>query len=98
MAREVVLTPTAKLDYYNVLDYLLFEWGDIAADNFIDRFEKVILLLATDTSIFQYFDISQKIQKCVLTRHNVLYFRATDEQVLVLMIFDTRQNPEKLNF
>jgi hypothetical protein len=33
----------------------------------------------------------------VLTKHNIIYFKATKTQVKILAIFDTRQDPKKLS-
>ena len=36
------------------------------------------------------------MQKCLLTKHNMLYFRESDEIIEIITIFDTRQDPKKL--
>ncbi|MFD2873412.1 type II toxin-antitoxin system RelE/ParE family toxin [Mucilaginibacter ximonensis] len=97
MAKDVVLTPLAAEDFYNVLNYLTNKWGDEVVNDFLDRYEDVIALLADSAAIYPYFDIARKLQRCVLTKHNILYFRETEDSVLIFTIFDTRQNPEKLS-
>jgi plasmid stabilization system protein ParE len=97
MAKEVILTPIAVNDFENVVDYLTHKWGIPTANNFVDRFEKVSLLLSKDASIFPFVNMAKQIQKCILTKHNVLYFKETAETVKILTIFDTRQDSEKLN-
>jgi plasmid stabilization system protein ParE len=96
MAREVILTPTAERDLFNIVGYLTSEWGLTVANNFIDRFEQVLVLLAESPGIFQFVDRVKKVQKCVITKHNTLYFKETDESIKIITIFDTRQDPEKL--
>lgn len=96
MAKEVILTPIAVNDFENVVDYLTHKWGIPTANNFVDRFEKVVLLLSEDVSMFPFVNTAKQIQKCILTKHNILYFKETVEAVKILTIFDTRQGPEKL--
>lgn len=43
MAKEVVLTPFAEEDFYNVLDYLTHKWGELATNDFANRLIKVYL-------------------------------------------------------
>ena len=65
-------------------------------NNFIIRFDKIVSLLAEDADMFPFFDKARRIQKSVLTKHNILYFKQLGETVVILTVFDTRQNPEKL--
>ena len=97
MGKEVILTPIAVNDFENVVAYLTYKWWIQATNNFIDRFEKVCVLLSEDASMFPFVNLNKQIQKCILTKHNALYFKNTDVAVKILTIFDTRQNPEKLN-
>jgi plasmid stabilization system protein ParE len=97
MVKEVILTPRAIVDYEQIIKYLVDKWGIPIANDFIGRFEKITVLLVTNTAIFPFVDTIKQIQKCVLTKHNVLYFKETGDAIKILAIFDTRQNPEKLS-
>ena len=77
MGKEVILTPIAVSDFENVVDYLTYKWGIQVTNNFVDRFEKVILLLSEDATMFPFVNVTKQIQKCILTKHNVLYFKDT---------------------
>ncbi|HEY5327645.1 MAG TPA: type II toxin-antitoxin system RelE/ParE family toxin [Mucilaginibacter sp.] len=96
MAKEVVLSPLAIINYENIINYLTVKWGTTVANNFVERFQIVIELLSDDSNIYSFIDKNKKIQKCVVTKHNVLYFRKTKDIVKIITVFDTRQNPDKL--
>jgi plasmid stabilization system protein ParE len=96
MAKEVVLTPIALKDFQNIIDYLNYKWDTSTVNNFIDRFDKILDLLSKDAAIFPFVDRRKQIQKCFLTKHNTLFFIEAEEEVRILTIFDTRQDPEKL--
>jgi len=96
MAKEIIFTPIAAADFDGVVEYLLIEWGISVADAFVGRFEKLLILLSNNAAVFPFFDSVKQIQKCVVTKHNILYFRETDDVIKILTVFDTRQNPEKL--
>jgi len=38
------------------------------------------------------------VRKCVATKHNTVYFREEPNIIVILRIYDTRQNPDKLSF
>jgi plasmid stabilization system protein ParE len=97
MAKEVILTPIAESDYDHVIDYLTFYWGITVVNNFVNRFEKVLLVLSEDAGRFPFVDKAKNMQKCMLTKHNILYFIETDQTVKIVTVFDTRQDPKKLS-
>jgi len=96
MAKDVVLSPTAIKNYERIIEYLTSKWGIKITNDFIGRFEEVIALLSVDAGIYPFINVAKQVQKCVLTKHNVLYFKETEDFIKILTIFDTRQNPEKL--
>ncbi len=96
MAKEVILTPVAVKDFQNIIDYLNYKWGIAVVNNFIDRFEEVSL--SENPEIFPTIDRIKQIRKCVVTKHNTLYFKEYADVIRILTIFDTRQDPEKLTF
>jgi plasmid stabilization system protein ParE len=96
MAKEVVLTPKAEQNFVKIVAYLTSNWELSVTNNFIDRFEHVLILLAEDPGMFQFVDRIKRIQKCLVTKHNILYFKEFDEAIKIITIFDTRQDPKKL--
>ena len=98
MIREVVLTPLAEINYEKIIQYLINNWGAKTTTNFIARFEKMTELIIDNPEIFPYVNKEKRVQKCVLTKHNILYFKQTPTAIKILTIFDTRQNPDKLSF
>ena len=97
MAKEVILTPIALKDLEIVTDYLMLHWGTTVINNFIERFEKVIVLLSENPSLFPFHNQNKRMQRCVVTKHNILYFIEMKFEIKVITVFDTRQSPEKLN-
>ena len=96
MTKEIILTPTASRNFSTIIDYVTYKWGINVAKNFIDRFEQVLILLADDPGMFQFVDQIKQVQKCIVTKHNILYFKETKEVIKIITIFDTRQDPKKL--
>ncbi|HWZ36417.1 MAG TPA: type II toxin-antitoxin system RelE/ParE family toxin [Mucilaginibacter sp.] len=97
MIKAVVLTPTALKNYDAVIEYLIENWGVSVVDDFIEKFKKTKSVLADYPEIYSFQNKAKQIQKCVLTRHNIIYFKATKTQIKILAVFDTRQDPKKLS-
>lgn len=97
MVKEVVLTAVAEEDYEIVLDYLFNKFGILVTNGFIERFEEICLLISQDPEIYPYFDKRKQIRKCVVTKHNMMYFKEYATFIRIITIFDTRQNPDRLD-
>jgi len=96
MAKKVLLTKSAAIDYENIIDYLINDWSIEVALNFAERFDEVLISLSVEPGRFPYFDKIKQVQRCIVTKHNILYFQETADFVKVITVFDTRQNPERL--
>ena len=97
MAKKVILTPLAMRNYEGIVLYLLSNWGSHVANKFIARFDEVHKFLSESPKLFPFENRGKQIQKCLLTKHNMIYFREYDKVVKILTIFDTRQDPGKLS-
>ena len=92
----VVLTAIAENDLEQVTDYLLNNWGGKVCEAFLLRFEQVCASISDFPDIYPLINKKKKIRKCVLTRHNTIYFREHLHKIDIIAIFDTRRDPEKL--
>lgn len=98
MALKVKWTDIALEDYRKVIDYLLEDWSITVAEEFIQNTESRIETLTFFPNLGLSSDKMKNIKSIVLTKHNKLYYRISDETITILNIFDTRQNPTKNKF
>lgn len=98
MNKEIFLTPIAKKDLEKIITYLTEFWDIQAASNFLNRFEQISSLIKSYPEIYPFVSKEKEIRKCILTKHNIIYFKLSGNTIQILAIFDTRQNPEKLSF
>ncbi len=87
---------TAKLDYWNNIDYLLYKWSIKEAQQFIQNVDKIIALIQSETVVFTptYY---KKVNKVIITKQISLFYRInTDKQVELLRFWSNYQNPKKL--
>mgnify|MGYP007032572337 CR=1 FL=1 len=98
MLKPVKWSSFAEKDFALVLEYLTSKWGVSVALDFIEKTEKCVTLIQQNPKQFPFLSKELLIQRCVVTRHNTLYYRETEEKIEILRLYDTRQNPRTLQF
>jgi plasmid stabilization system protein ParE len=98
MNKNVIWSSKAESDLANTLEYLALNWHKEVTISFLDILDQNISRILNDASQFPYFDKSANIRKCIITRHNTLYFNESISAIIVLRLYDVRQNPRKLQF
>jgi plasmid stabilization system protein ParE len=98
MHRQIVWSPLAESDFAKILEYLNKKWDEKVTNHFVDLTEELIGQISNNPRQFPVIYKKEKIRKCVLTKHNTLFYRDSKSRVDILRIYDTRQDPETLTF
>jgi plasmid stabilization system protein ParE len=98
MSKPAIWSPSSVNDFEKILDYLGEKWGKKVVNNFIDLVENLIVQISLNPKQFPICYRKKKVRKCVLTKHNLLYYREGKDNVEILRIYDFRQDPLKLTF
>lgn len=98
MPKHVIWSPLSEKDFEDILEYLSDNWGQRIASNFIDVTENIINQISINPKQFPIIYVRKRIRKCVLTKHNSLFYRERRDHIEILRIYDTRQDPDSLRF
>ena len=98
MPKQIIWAPLAENDFAAILDYLDKNWDSKVALNFIELTENVIDQISINPKLYPFILKKRKIRKCVLTKHNSLFYRDSRSQIEIFRIYDTRQDPDSLTF
>lgn len=98
MANQIVWSPLAENDLLQILDYLQENWNEEVTITFLEIIENLISQIGKNPKQFPLINKGKQIRKCVLTKHNTLFYRYSKNTIAILRIFDSRQNPDKLIF
>jgi plasmid stabilization system protein ParE len=98
MSKLVIWSEYAVNDFENILEYLNLKWGNSVVNSFIDKTDSYIAQISMTPDLFPIIHKSRKIRRCVLTKHNSLYYRFKKDRIDILRIYDNRQNPQTLKF
>ena len=98
MSRQIVWSPLAERDFADILEYLNENWDEKMTIQFIGLTEEIIEQISKNPRQFPLIFKKEKIRKCVLTKHNTLFYRDSKSQIYILRIYDNRQDPKSLAF
>ena len=98
MPKEIIWSKIAEDDLINVTNYLIIKWSKRIADDFIDLLEEFTDQISSNPKSYPMINKKKRVHKCVVTKHNSLYYHEVDNKVEIIRLFDNRQNPKKLRF
>jgi plasmid stabilization system protein ParE len=98
MSFKVFVSPQAEADYDTVLNYLLTEWGQKTALDFIGKVEQTLSTISESPELFACKNKKKKIHQCVINPRVILYYKISGSEIELITFFQTRQHPRKLKF
>ena len=95
MNKPVYWTENARKNIFELADYLLINWGIKLAEQYLQKIEYLIVLISDNPKLFQLVNPKLKIRKCVISKHNSIYYKEKRHTIDILNILDNRQNRNK---
>ncbi len=96
--RKIVWNNKARLDFYENIDYLLENWSEKEAQNFIDEVAQVEYILSQGNVDFQKTDFVG-VKRLVLRKQITLFYKISNEhQIEFLRFWNNYKDDKKLNF
>lgn len=96
MSYSIKWSPRAVNDISNQLDFIEKKWNRDVVNNFLDRIEEVLEVIADNPELYPKIHKKKNIYRCVVNSHLVLYYRFSGEQIELVTFWNTSQNPENL--
>jgi hypothetical protein len=93
--RKVRWNSWARKDYFNNIDYLIKEWTETEAQNFIDQVDEIIYILEQGKVDFQNTNYPN-VKRCVLRKQITLFYKVIDKKDIELLRF-WNNNKDKKN-
>jgi plasmid stabilization system protein ParE len=96
MALNIFLSPTALFQLEQNLDYILNNWNHKTAVDFLDTFYDCIKKISEFPNAFPLTNKNKNVHRCVISRHQSMYYRVMDNEIEIVFLFDNRQSSAKL--
>ena len=97
MSRKVDISKTAQKKLDKLLDFLIEEWSERVKREFVLKLDQSIKILKSQPEAFPESNLRKGLRKCVITKQTTLYYRYNSRKIFLVTLFDTRQNPKKVN-
>jgi len=95
--RTVFWNRLAESDYFQIIDYILLNWGESSAQNFIDQVDKIESMLESGNVDFEATN-RKNIRRCVLSKQVTLYYKIFGRKSVELLRFiNNYQDKRKMN-
>jgi plasmid stabilization system protein ParE len=94
MARKIVWTKRANSKFNKIIEYLEREWGLSVTQSFVKKTYDIIELISDQSNLGTIENPEKNIRGFVLTKHNRLFYRVTENEIILLNFFDTRSGPK----
>jgi plasmid stabilization system protein ParE len=98
MPKQIIWSPLSEKDFAQILEYLDTEWNEKVTNQFIDLTDSFLEQISINPKQYPIIHRKKRIRKCVITKHNTIFYRDSKKQIDILRIYDTRQDPKKLKF
>jgi|TARA_R110002096_G_scaffold18022_6_gene61968 plasmid stabilization system protein ParE len=97
LSRKVFLSKTAEKKLDKLFEYLITEWSVKVKTDFVEKLDSSIEIIKNQPEIFPESKKGEGLRKCVITKQTILYYRYNSKRINIVTLFDTRQNPKKLD-
>ena len=98
MLKTIVWSDNSKEDITNLIEYLQDNWSQQIANDYIDLIEEIVKQISDHPKLYPIIHTRFKIRKCVVSKHNSIYYREKKDVIEIVNVFDNRQHPKKLKF
>ncbi len=96
--RKISWNLLAKLDYFENIDFLLENWSEKEAQQFINEVNHIEFILKQGNVDFQQTDF-EVVKRVVIRKQITLFYRTIDNNhIEFLRFWNNNKNIDKLNF
>jgi hypothetical protein len=90
---EVVYTDTYKITLAAVINNVEKSHGALSAEKLLDRIDGIVQKIIINPYLFQAIPIDTRYRRAVISRQSSLVYEVTETKIILLYIFDNRQEP-----
>jgi plasmid stabilization system protein ParE len=90
---HILLTPRATQNLDSIIDHIKQNWGESTAKQFIQKTDNTLTLLKSYPLIGQIE--KDDIRGFQLSPQTRIFYRISEEKIIILAFFDVRQDPNK---
>ncbi|SRR5690554_5743358 len=97
MITKVDISKTAQKKLDKLIEFLEEEWSETIKQEFVIKLDHSIKIIKSQPEAFPESNLRKGLRKCVITKQTTLYYRYNSRKIFLVTLFDTRQDPNKIN-
>ena len=98
MALEILWTKQADRKFDKIIDYLLHKWNQRVTESFVKKVYDTLDILSEYPEIGTIEHKEKGIRGFTIVKQVNLFYKVSDNKLIILNFFDNRQSPEKKRF
>lgn len=98
MKYEIFWLDNAKEKLSIIYEFIIANWNIKIADEFIDKLKFKLQLLSYFPHIGQKSQKKKDVRRYIISEQVSLFYKIDKKKIIILTLFDTRQNPDKLKY
>ena len=91
MVIEVVYSETYKITLTAVINNVENAYGTPSAEKLLDRIDRIVEKIIVNPYLYQAIPVDIRYRRAVISRQSSLVYEVTETKVILLYIFDNRQ-------
>ncbi len=95
METEIIISKRFSNNTLKVYQYLLKEFSNTTANNFLDRLEQRIEFIAANPTAGRLSLKRKNVRSVLFNPHNQIFYSFKNNKIEILLLFDMRRNPKK---
>jgi len=95
MALSIIWSKRASLKFDQIISYLIAEWGEKSAKEFIIKVYDFLETLSEFPEIGSLENKEKNIRGFTIVKQVTLFYRIKNDKIFLILFFDNRQNPKK---
>ncbi len=93
MITEVVYTETYKITLTLLVNNVEMGFGTSSAEKLLDRIDRIVEKIIINPYLYQAIPVHSRYRRAVISRQSSLVYEVTETKIILLYIFDNRQDP-----
>ena len=94
--RELSFSKKSIKDIKEISEYIEAKFSIRIKLEFLGRLKKNLDYVASSPESFPLTEY-EELRKCVVSKQTSIFFKMRSKDIVVVSVFDTRQNPKKIN-
>ena len=94
--KELIFTERSLKEIKNISEFITAKWSIRVNLKFLNKLKFNFDLLIINSEIFPPIQ-QKKLRKCVVSKQTTIFYKIEKNQIIIVSVFDSRQNPLKIN-